>query len=88
MTEEDREKMNVCPRCGKPTLRVMVTQTVSAPMSMYRNFTRANMRKKTFEHWGTNWDRADILCNNPDGCGYTLLHDREMKSIANRGGKK
>lgn len=73
MTPAEREKLNICPKCGKPTLTIMVTQIVCAPMSMLHNFTRANMRKKEFEHWGTIWENADILCKNPDGCGYTRI---------------
>lgn len=74
MTEQEREAMNICPKCNEPGLTFMVTQTVVAPMSMYRNLTRTNMRKKEFEHWGTNWDKADIICRC---CGYALLHDRK-----------
>jgi hypothetical protein len=81
MTDAEREALNICPRCGKPNLRVMVTQTVSAPMSMYRNFTRANMRKKEFEHWGTNWDQADIVCRT-DSCGY-LIYTPEDEVVRN-----
>lgn len=78
MTEEDREKMNICPKCGGPHLRIMVTQTVCAPRSMQHNFTRANMRKKEFEHWGTHWDTMDVLCANPKGCGYVQLSDSRV----------
>lgn len=78
MNQEAREKMNICPKCYKSTLRFMVTQIVSAPMSMCHNLTRANMRKKEFQHWGTCWDTMDIMCSD-GSCGYTFLHDRKKK---------
>lgn len=82
MTDDDRARFNICPKCKKPGLTIMVTQTVVAPRSMQHNFTRANMRKKEFEHWGTSWDMADILCRT-DGCGYVNL--RPFRGYATRG---
>lgn len=58
----------LCEKCGSDT-RIMVQACVSAPSSMYHNFTRKNQRSKDFYFMGVYWESTDFICTNSK-CGY------------------
>ena len=63
-----------CKKCGCEDFKVMTSMIVSMPIDMYCNLTKQKMRKKEFEVWGVNWDRADFICKN---CGHIILSTKE-----------
>ena len=51
-----------CFNCGSTNVRFMAQITLAAPMSMYGNLTKRNLRSKEVELWGADWVHCDVYC--------------------------
>lgn len=58
-----------CPRCKKPTLRIMGQAVVNAPASMLHQFSKKNLRSKDVWLQGVLWETFSKFCEDAT-CGY------------------
>lgn len=82
-----------CWRCGSTNVRFMTQVTLAAPMSMYGNFTKTNLRSKEVVLWGVDWAHCDIYCMGCNNLLRSSLTEKEdelgedfYKTVSGSGG--
>lgn len=59
---------NVCPKCGRSTLRCKVEAFLDIPTKMVHRLSKLMMRSREVQVEGVNWPKMLTYCTS---CGHT-----------------